>query len=54
MTAGFCHFLRLRLTGRVMSDETDSHAEARPMEKTFGESIKTQRTVTVAKLGLLA
>jgi hypothetical protein len=29
-----CHFLRLRLIGRVMSAETDSHGEARPVEDT--------------------
>ena len=42
-----CRFIRLRLMGRVMSAETDMHAEARPMEDmVFAGSInRTPQTV---------
>ena len=49
-----CCFLEFRLIGRVMSAETDTCAEGRPVEDTGClEGInRTQKTVTEAELGL--
>jgi hypothetical protein len=50
-----CHFHGFRLIGRVMSAETDTCAEIRPVEDTWcSECInRTWGTVTMVELGLL-